>query len=240
MSKPLGRIVPPDFEHVEKYPLSALPTAETPTDVPVPIGVNWYTSFDTPKQRPDGSWHLPDVEKGEDLGTVRGGHGPCLEPMGAVKKNRTAVWKFYNQGEEGACVGFGHSHAQTILHGATYDAFWLYDEARRLEGKYPAGEGTTCRAAADVLRTIGLRASTAEVCERGVDDGPVEASLGITAIRWATTAEEVCAALARPNAAALPLVNSWGENYPEVVWLPVATLARLLAEEGEAGVYTER
>jgi hypothetical protein len=59
-------------------------------------------------------------------------------------------------------------------------------------------------------------------------------------LAWATTAEEVCSALGRPNAQAVPLLNSWGEAYPETVWLPVDTLERLLQEEGEADIVTER
>jgi len=243
MAGTLGRVTPPDFEHVEKYPLRALGAA-APTDVPVTLGVNWYTSFDPEggklRQTKDGSWHLPDASR-EDLGTVRGGHSFCLEPMGAVKLNTEAHRIFYNQGEEGACVGFGHSRAQTILRGTLFDAFWLYDEARKVEGTYPDGEGSTCRAACKVLQTIGHREQVGqEVCTRDVGDGPVKTTLGISAYRWATTADEVLAALARPNAQAVPFNNNWGDDYPDVVWMPVATLERLLQEDGEADVVTAR
>ncbi len=237
MAGHLGRITPPDFDHVSDSPLSAL-GAEAPTCVPVSIGVHWYTSFDSPVQLSDGSWHLPDVKS--DLGTVRGGHCVCLAPMGAVKTDRRSWWKFYNQGQEGACEGFGHSRALTILRRETFDAFWLYDEARKLEGTYPDGEGTTNRTVCEVLEREGLRRQQGEVAEREVGDGPVEEKLGISKFRWATTAEEVCRALGRPNALAVPLLNSWGEAYPEVVWLPVDTLDRLLHEEGECDVVTER
>lgn len=237
MAGPLGRNAPPDWSHVEKYPL----TAEiAPTDVPVVLGVNWYDSFDTPKQLGPSSFHLPDVAKGEKIGSIRGGHCIPLEPMGSVRHNKEAQRKFYNQGQEGACVGFGCSRAQTIEKGALYDAFWLYDEARKTEGTYPSGEGSTVRAGFGVLKAKGHRAQVNAVCEREVHDGPVDASLGVSAYRWATSVDQVLAALARPNAAAVPVVNSWGDDYPAVVWLPVATLARLLHEEGEAGIATER
>ena len=46
----LGRFIPDDWAHVEKYPLSALPKRR-PTPRPVVIGVNWYTEFDKPGTR---------------------------------------------------------------------------------------------------------------------------------------------------------------------------------------------
>jgi hypothetical protein len=241
---PLGRLTPPDFDHVAASPLKAL-GAEAPTCVPVSLGIPWYTSFDSPVQLPDGSWHLPAANG--NLGTVRGGHCVCLAPMGAVRTDEKAWWRFYNQGQEGACEGFGHSRAMTLLRRETFDAFWLYDQARRLEGTYPDGEGTTNKAVCEVLEQQGLCTQTGAVAER-VDtelpvqdaDGVVEERLGISRFRWATTAEEVCNALGRPNALAVPLLNSWGESYPEVCWLPVDTLERLLHEEGEADVITEK
>jgi hypothetical protein len=82
-----------------------------------------------------------------------------------------------------------------------------------------------------------------EVCTRDESDMAPSLIDGIKAIRWATSIEEVLAALARPGAEAIPFENSWGLAYPSaqasVVWMPVATFAHLLAEGGEAGVYTQ-
>src|SRR6266511_2692525 len=39
----LGRFIPDDWQHVERYPLSALTDEDRPTNSPVVIGVNWYT-----------------------------------------------------------------------------------------------------------------------------------------------------------------------------------------------------
>jgi hypothetical protein len=241
MTRALGCIIPKDKSHVTAKPLRGLD--KPPVDVPAVVGVNWYDSFDNPKEMASTaegiSYHLPDVEKGESLGSVRGGHCFCLEPMGAVKVNRESLRVFYNQGEEGACVGFGHARAQSIMRGyKLFDAFWLYDEARRLEGN--TGEGSTCRSAVQVLETLGLREQNGnEVCLRDTGDGPVNPKLGIKTARWATTADEVMAALARPNAQAVPFTNNWGDGYPLTCWLPVATLQRLLDESGECDVETE-
>lgn len=243
MAGPLGRNTPPDWKHVEKYPLKELGDF-APQNVPVVLGVNWYTSFDNPKSMASAaegtSYHVPDVEKGEKLGSVRGGHCFCLEPMGAVKLNKESLRRFYNQGEVGACEGFGHSRAQSILRGlVTFDAFWLYNEARKYE--HNEGEGSTNRSTCAVLQTVGLRTQDGEEANDNLENsGPVDPKLGISKYRWATTAEEVCAALGRPNAQAVPFQNSWGDGYQDVVWLPVATLQRLLDEEGEADIVTDR
>jgi hypothetical protein len=239
MRGPLGRNTPANFDHVARARFADL--GAPPVGVPVSIGTPWYTSFDEPTQAADGSWHLPDAT--QDLGTIRGGHCTVLAPMGYFRDTPAQVlsklWRFYNQGQEGACEGFGHAHAQSIIHGGeTFDAFWLYDQARKREGTYPGGEGTTNKAVCEVLEQIGQRQSSDQVAEREVDDGPVEPA--ISSFAWATTAEEVCNALGRPNALAVPLLNSWGQQYPMVVWLPVDTLERLLQEEGEADVVVER
>jgi hypothetical protein len=244
MAGALGRLVPPDTEHLDKYPLSALPPEELPVGIPVPLGVNWYDSFDEPKEitAKDGSksYHLPDVGKGEPLGSIRGGHCFSTVPMGQVVHDTNARWTFYNQGQEGACVGFGLSRMNTIDNGKLYDAFWLYDMARKSEGTYPDGEGSTVRAGCKVL-TKGHRVQTGEtVCTRDTGDGAVALAEGISAYRWALTAEEVCKALNRLNAQAIPFENSWGKEYPKETWMPVATLERLLKEEGEAAVVVDR
>ena len=161
----LGRLVPPDWDHLAAKPLSAAP----PTiPKPVALGVSWYTSFDTPQQRRDGSWHVPDASR-ERLGKVRGGHCFCLAQMGGVKalELNPGWWTFYNQGPEGACEGFGHGKAQTLEKAVTVDPWFLYDEARRLAGTYPDGEGTTNRTLVKVLETKGAPTQVGpEVAER--------------------------------------------------------------------------
>jgi len=235
MTRALGMTRPPDLEHMIKYPLSGASLA--PTNSPVTIATNWYTSFDEPKLI-DGSYHFPDVAKGESLGTVRGGHCTCLLPMGAIKILNPLFWRFYNQAEVGACEGFGHAKAKSLLDGKLYDAFWLYNEARRLEDN--TGEGSTSRSVLKAMQTIGMRLQSGAVASQSVAaDGPVETDLGIKTYRWTVDIDEVCAALGRPDAEALPLSNNWGEDAPVVTWLPRATLERLLREEGEADVLTD-
>lgn len=236
----LGHLFAPDREHISKHPLLL---EELTRPLPVTLGINWYEAFDRPVQRADRSWHFPDVSKGESLGKIRGGHCGALVQMGgiAILAQNPHWWAFYNQGPEGACDGFGHCKSQSLLRGGTYDGFWLYNQARKLEGTFPNGEGTTGRSVCQVLKSTGLRTQPGAVASHDESlDGPVTLTLGIAAYRWATMVDDVLAALGRPGAQAVPFSNNWGEDAPLVTWLPVATLARVLAEEGEADVVTDR
>lgn len=231
----LGHIKPPDWQHVEKYPLL---TSSLPVNEPVCFAGNWYSDFDRPTQAKDGSWHLPSAKN--IRGTVRGGHCTTLAQMGAVAALDPLWWVFYDQGPEGACDGVAHAQRESLRKRGTYDGFWLYDEARKREARYPFGEGTTSRTVCQVLQIKGLRTQVAPVQSHDGFDGPVDPKLGISAYRWATSAEDICNVLGRPNALALPLLNQWGKSYPRVVWIPVDTVDRILAEEGEADVVTDR
>lgn len=227
---PLGRIKPDSYEHVAAMPLTLLPPSARPVNVPVAIGINWYTQFDTPVKRSGAYWIAP---KGPDsLTTVRGGHCVCLEPAPAGEQDEAAWWEFYNQGNEGACVGFGTSRMMSLLRRREYDAFWLYHEAQKHDGIHGPHEGTTVHAACQVLQTEGPRR------EGATRETPSD---GVSAVRWATTVADVLATLGfQPNVDFVTVLNSWGTAFPQRVRMPVGVLARLLAEGGEAAVVTER
>ena len=155
--KPLGRRAPTDWRHYEKYPLTAATTPTAPT--PVAIGVNWYEDFDTPVQKGSRSWIGLNSKQ---LGKVRGGHCVCLEPGDQLNGNGEVVrllqdsqswWDFYDQGREGACVGFGCSRMMSLLNRKRYDARWLWDWAKSTD-EWPEtnpgdDQGTSVRAACD-------------------------------------------------------------------------------------------
>lgn len=217
----LGRRVPSDFKHVEKYPLSAI--ARLPTKAPVVLGINWYSNFDHPKS-PTGSSYLYG-QRGEfwvgrgDLGSIRGGHAICAKPYGIGD----GWWDYYNQGNTSACVGFSCARMQTLLNRKRYDGGELYRDAQRHD-EWPGEdyEGTSVRAGCWVLRN-----------EWGVE--------GISAYRWTTDWNEVRATLGLPDSiAGVPLLNSWGREYPHIVRIPDEVGQRLLNEDGEAAVVTDR
>lgn len=230
----LGRLIPPDFEHVAKFPLTELPTP--PTQVPVAIGVNWYTNFDAPIEA-DGLYTI----RAGSLGTIRGGHCVCLEPAPVAEEDLPQRWwSFYNQGAEGACEGFGHARMQSLTHRLTFDAFWLYHQAQAIDGITGKHEGTTNRAALEVLRTKGLRLASGAVAADNGAIGAGNLAYGIKAYRWATSADDILAVLGTPQLDYVTVLNSWGkQDYPHRVRMPATVLDRLLREGGEAGVATE-
>ena len=233
---PLGRRVPTDWQHVERYPLTASTTPSKP--VPVAIGVNWYSNFDDPVKDARGRWW---IGKG-DLGHVRGGHCVCLEPgdpsTGGSEQDIPSWWDFYDQGQEGACVGFGSSRMMSLLNRKRYDARWLWNQAKRVD-EWPDtnpgdDNGTSVRAAMDILRTRGHVLSGGSAVVLGE---------GISANRWAIRTEQVLGALQSPaneRMGAVRILNSWGKSYPHRVWMPLETLQRLLDEDGEATLVTDR
>lgn len=230
---PLGRRVPTDWEHVDKYPLRALPPLERPEGVPSAIGVNWYPSFDRPiKSEYDGRWRIKAPGPNE---RPRGGHCIAVKPPNMI--DVLSWWRYYNQGKEGACCGFGASRVMSLLNRKRYQAFWLYYTGQ-LNDEYsdtPPAEGTSVRAVLDVLRTMGgivVRGNTPTV-----DPDPAE---GIAANRWATSIDDWLLALGRPGADEVPLANSWGTGYPQTVWLPTQAAERLLREDGEFSIITDR
>lgn len=237
MERPLGRRTPQDWNHVDKWPLTAAALPAKP--VPVTIGVNWYSNFDEPYKDRRGRWW---IGTGGDLGRVRGGHCVCLEPgdpsVGVKEQDRDTWWKFYDQGREGACVGFGSSRMMTLLNRERYNARWLWNRAKSVD-QWPDtnpgdDNGTSVRAAMDILRSEG---------HVPIKAGGPDPAKGISANRWATKVDQVLAALMSPATeryGAVRVLNSWGTDYPQRVWMPLETLQRLLDEDGEATVVTDR
>lgn len=242
MSGALGRRTPTDWSHVESYPLSALPAAALPTGVPVAIGVNWYTNFDNPVRR-GLRWYIGEGP----LGSVRGGHCVCLRPNGL--SDYKSWWGFYNQGNEGACVGFGSSRMMTLLNRVRYHPWWLWDEAKMVDewsDTNPGDDnGTTVHAAMRVLLAKGHVQWDTSMPWPGswsVRDKYVpQRQSGIAAIRWATSGEQIRTVLGWPDTHThVAILNSWGYGYPHVVHMPIETLDRLINENGEAAIITDR
>lgn len=245
----LGRFIPDDWRHVEQFPITALAQSRRPSRVPVVIGVNWYREMDDPvKDERSGEFFI--VRGGaSSLTAVRGGHCVCLEPGG--EPDQVAWQQFYDQGKEGACVGFGWSRCMTILNrGQRYAARWLWDRAKETD-EWPEtnpgdNQGTSVRAAAEILVKKGHVDWQPTFAD---DDDDARAAYtpdvadGLKVFRWARSVAQVHEALGNPRAdelGAVPLLNSWGEDYPHRVWLPDDVLERLIEEDGEIAIPTDR
>ena len=228
---PLGRIEPTDLDHVEKYPLTAAKIPDKPT--PVVIGINWYSAFDSPVQDDQGKFW---IGRDGNLGSVRGGHCVCLKPP--ALRDYVTWWEFYNQGVEGACVGFGWSRAQSLQNRARYDGFWLYHEAQKID-EWPGEsyDGTSVRAGGDILRDRGHR-----LVKHGVA-APEDLKHGIEANLWCRSMEDVHAVLKSDiNLGYVTILNSWGKNgYPHYTRMTNEVADRVLFREGgDATIITDR
>ena|SRR5215211_6316093 len=245
----LGRFIPDDWGHVERYALAGLAPEERPTQVPVVIGVNWYAEMDNPDQDEGTGEYFIARDGPDSLTRIRGGHCVCLEPGGDLRDREE--WRtFYDQGQEGACVGFGWSRCISILNGQLYAARWLWDRCKESD-EWPEtnpgdNEGTSVRAGGDVLVAAGHVLWN----EPYGDDDYTEragyqpdANEGLTTFRWAQSVDEVHAVLGNDQAdelGAVPILNSWGTDYPARAWLPDDVLDLLMKQEGEIAIPTDR
>jgi hypothetical protein len=121
-------------------------------------------------------------------------------------------WRtFYNQGKEGACVGFGWSLCMSILNSDRSAARWLWDQAK-MRDQWPQtnpgdDEGTSVRAAAEALVAVGHVAWTEPYADDDFHEParykPVLAN-GINAFRWADSVEDVHSWRTRPRTNSAP------------------------------------
>jgi hypothetical protein len=235
----LGRLVPDDWRHYDKYPLTRAQAVALPPS-PVVTGVNWYSSFGSPEQDSQGHWW---IGRGP-LGQIEGGHCVCLKPRGV--RDNTEWWDYYNQGSEGRCVQFGISRAMTLLNRRRYEVReshpqgrWLYWEAQRTdewtggeyEGAEPTYSGTSVRAGLSVVKQYGLipYRQTMPVLREGIKE-----------YRWIRSIDDLLDVLGYQGFGYVDLLQSWGRNWPHLVRVPLAVIDRLWREDGELGVITDR
>lgn len=249
----LGRLIPNDWRHVTSYPLSVLSPDERPISKPVVIGVNWYDAFDNPEKDQDSGDFFIAKSGRNRLGRLRGGHSVCLEPGDGLTGDgldSNDWYTFYDQRSEGACVGFAWSRCMSIFNYEMYAARWLWDMAKKGD-EWPEtnpgdNEGTSVRAAAEVLLKVGhvpWNSSYGNDIWSARSQYVPDVKYGIKAFRWTTSVDEVHAVLGNSRAdrlGAVPLLNSWGDIYPHRTYLPDEVFARLIDEEGEVAVPTDR
>ncbi len=190
---------------------------------------------------------------------MRGGHCVCLEPGDQINGTGEIVrllqdsqswWDFYDQGREGACVGFGCSRMMSLLNRKRYDARWLWDWAKstgrvgRDEPRRRRGH-ERARRVRDPARARP-RAVEGDLQGRSYkqrDKEEPSGDEGIGVYRWAKTVDEVHNVLKSPAndaVGAVRILNSWGRGYPHRVWMPDETLQRLIDEDGEVALVTDR
>lgn len=239
----LDRIPTGHTVHLDRYPLTADTAPAEPT--PIQIGVNWYSNFDRPVSRRIRGRNFWVIGDG-DLGQVRGGHATCLKPPSLV--DLLAWWIYYNQGQEGRCVEFSGLRLLSLLNRKRYDitSRWHYLTAQDRDywpGRSPAYEGTSV----DAFMQVAAREGVIPARRGGASISYEQAAQlaqpdeGIAAYRWATSWQQVRQTLQLPDwMPGAPMLNSWGRGYPRLVLLLDAAGERVLREDGEMAVVTDR
>ncbi|HMD82613.1 MAG TPA: hypothetical protein VKE92_14960 [Anaerolineales bacterium] len=244
--QPLGYQKPKDLDHIQKYPLSALSLTEIPR-VPMSMGIDWYSNFDQPEAVQFGSLTRYFVGRGK-LGRIRGGHCVCIKSGNF--SDRLQWWDFYDQGAEGACVGFGNSRMMTLMNRVRYNPWWLWDHCKIIDewaDTNPGDDnGTSDHAAADVMRTQGMVKwdnSMGSLSWQERDAIIPDPAAGIAAARWAQSVDEIRDVLQsslNDQLQAIPFLNSWGRYYPHITWMPYIVVEKLIDDGGEFLVPTDR
>lgn len=144
-------------------------------------------------------------------------NGPATQTFTVNKRLSISYdWlKRYDQGAEGACVGFGWSWCMSILNRRFYAARKLYLEAQYIDpwSDTPPEEGTSTAAGATVLLNQGHWRFA-----RGITF-PMAAMEGIKDFRWAHTVDDIRASIY----AGVPVVIgiNWYSNFDSPQWIDV-------------------
>jgi hypothetical protein len=239
----LDRLVTPHSEHLDHYPLTArtLPAKSTS----MVAGTNWYRGMDRPflaKIRGRNRYVIGT----DGLGPIRGGHAFCLRNWNIT--DLAAWWVYYNQGQEGRCVEFAWDRAATHANRIRYDitSRWPYIRMQQMDewaGQSPEYEGTSVNAGGRYMRDHGPVPAFYKGAPIPFEMAPSLArrDQGIEVYRWARDWSTVRAALEVPDwLPGVPFNNSWGKGYPHEVILLDELGERLLAEDGEMAIFTDR
>lgn len=258
MEGALGRRIPPDWEHVEKYPFRTVAPRAVDTVNRTLRLPHWHWTHD---QGQEGSCvgHGIVMERAitntaqNKLLNILGIKTRRYDPIHVWNEaKKIDVWPDTNPGDDnGTSVRAGYDIAR--------------DQGLSRVKKMVIDKG------AGIPRPVGA--------------GPVEYGEGILTNRWATTVDEMRTAIsqglpvtigvawyanfdvpelwrhddwigrgdlgrvrgghcltvygASDKRQAFRLKNSWGESYP-MVWMPYTTMQRLLNEYGEAALVTDR
>jgi hypothetical protein len=213
----------------------------------------------------------------------------------------------HDQGREGSCVGHGTGMERAVTNFRQnrlakilspvrrYDTIDIWNQAKIVD-EWPDtnpgdDNGTSVHAGYDVCLNQGICNVDSMELVNGiphpVNPQPRDLANGVTAVRWATTVDEMRTALANATPVtiginwytnfdnpvhvdpwkwpwigtgsfgsvrgghcvcvfgasdkrqAFVIKNSWGADYP-LVWMPYTAMQRLLTEDGEAAISTDR
>jgi hypothetical protein len=259
--QPLGRREPTDFQHVEKYPYSAV-APETVTHVERVLRLPWWQwSHDQGREgscvghgvsmeraitniaqakalglakagrryNPIDLWNeakkideWPDTNPGDDNGTsVRAAYD--------VARNEGLVRvTFMRMGPDGVPVPF-QPKARSKDEGVSSNRWAKTTDEMR----------TSIANGVPVAIGVNWYSNFDAPVSKPNSAGGTESWIGQGDLGHVRGGHCVCLYGASDERQAFKVKNSWGREYP-LVWLPYATMQRLLDEDGEAAIVTDR
>lgn len=249
LRRPLGRLEPETWEHVERYPFAA----PTPTKVERILKVpRWRVGKYPHDQGREGSCVGHAVAMERAITNAAELHATRRYDPIALWRAAKAIdeWSYTKPGDDlGTSVKAAYEIARTVGLARV--------RAMELQGGSP--RPVDARAADPAEGVLEYRwARTVDEVRAGIAAG-VPVAIGVT---WYTGYDtptrrgsewwlpggaagrvrgghSVCLYGASDRRQAFRLCNSWGASYP-LVWLPYSALERLLAENGEAALVTDR
>lgn len=253
----LGRLIPDTFEHVEKYPLRSI-MPETVGRVNRLLKLpNWHWFHD---QGREGSCvgHAVAMERATTntnqniLARVLGLKTRWYDPIDVWNEaKKIDQWSDTNPGDDnGTSVHAGYDVARNLGLARVKSMTLGNDGVPRPVGATPRSlsEGVSANRWATTVDQMRTAISKRLPVTIGVNwyanfGDPVMIGdqywIGRGRLGQITGGHAVCISGASDDRQAFRLKNSWGREYP-LVWLPYAIMQRLLDEDGEAALVTDR
>jgi hypothetical protein len=231
---PLGRLEPTDWVHVERYPLTAAAVRAAPAEAERTLVMPRYRAV---------------YDQGREGACVAFASSWMMSILNRRRYDPVWLWNRAKEVDEWPDTNPGDDKGTSVR--AAMDVLRTNGCCRVYRGKTEPcdkAEGIVeNRWATDV---DGIRASIAggtpvvlgvnwyvnfdKPVKKGTDWWIGEGELGVR-----RGGHAVCLYRVSDRRQAVGLVNSWGMRYP-LVWLPYATVERLLRESGEATLVTDR
>lgn len=245
----LDRIVTGHTTHLERYPLTTATTPEEPR--PLLAGFNWYNNCFEPRMTRIRGNDYAILPGPTQLGRLAGGHSITFPAW--PNNDLRSWWGYYDQGVEGRCVEFAALRMLSLLNRKRYDitSRWHYFQMQRRDywpgGSYPGAnpyyEGTSVDAGLQVIHRYGA----IPAFWRGAPISPelapslVRPEEGIGTYRWITNWADARRVTGTPDwMGGIVYLQSWGKTHPWRTVMPDETGERLLREQGELAVVTDK
>lgn len=251
--RPLGRVAPPDWGHVDKYRLAAIAPLHVEVTLRLP---SWVATHD---QGSEGSCvgHGTAMER-SITNTGQNMLARILKPE--VRYDPIDIWNEAKAIDVDPGTNPGDDYGTTVRAG--YDVMRQRGPRRvssmRLVNGVPTPKGEKAPSLKDGCEVNRWATSVDEIraciargqpVTIGVNwysnfDTPAYHPEGYWIAKGGSLGRVrgghcVCVYGASDKLQAVRIVNSWGSAYPQV-WLPYNVMDRLLTEEGEATVVTDR